>query len=115
MSLLETLSYLGDTANDMTEDQLRLFEQCAVQIDQRYPDGGQAHRIALEGALSIIRGETELEAFSEAWRRARRLERIRMAGLTGAIIAAVGGGESELAVSELTGLNRATVRRALGK
>ena len=114
MSLLETLSYLGATADDMTEQQIRLFEQCAGQIHQRYPEGG-ARRIALEAALSLIRGEMQLDAISSGWRNSKRRERLQMAGLTGAIIAAVSGGESELAVSVRTGLNRATVRRALGK
>ena len=115
MSLLETLSYLGHTADDMTEQQIRLFEQCAGQIHQRYPEGGGARRIALEAALSLIRGEMQLDAISSGWRNSKRRERLQMAGLTGAIIAAVSGGESELAVSVRTGLNRATVRRALGK
>lgn len=115
MSLLETLSYLGDTANDMTEQQIRLFEQCAGQVDQRYPEGGEVHRVALEAALELIRGEAQLDAISSGWRDWKRRERMQMARLTGAIIAAVSGGESELAVAVRTGLNRATVRRALGK
>jgi hypothetical protein len=115
MSLLDTLSYLGDTANDMTEQQIRLLEVCAAQVGQRYPDDDEARRMALEAALAIIRGKTQLDALSNGWRTSKRLERAQMAMLTGAVIAAVNGGESELAVSVRTGLNRATVRRALGK
>lgn len=115
MSLLDTLSYLGDTATDMTEQQIRLFEACAAQIEQRYPEGDTTQRLALEAALALIRGETPLDAVSAGWRTSKRRERQEMARLTGAIIAAVNGGESELAVAVRTGLNRATVRRALGK
>lgn len=115
MSLLETLSYLGATANDMTEQQIRLFELCAGQIEQRYPEGDNTQRLALESALALIRGEMPLDSVSASWRNSKRRERQEMARLTGAIIAAVNGGESELAVSVRTGLNRATVRRALGK
>lgn len=115
MTLLETLVYLGDTANDLTEQQIRLFGMCATQIEQRYPDGTDARRVALDAALEVIRGESTVDSISESWRSARRRERLQMAGLTGAIIAAVNGGESELSVAVRTGLNRNTVRRALGK
>lgn len=57
----------------------------------------------------------ELDQAVEAWRKAKRTERARMADLDLAIKAASARGMSERAIMTATGLNRNTVRRALGK
>lgn len=49
------------------------------------------------------------------WRRAKATERERMADLYTAIRAAVDAGVSEVEAGKIAGVDRGTVRRALGK
>lgn len=56
-----------------------------------------------------------LTAAGKAWGRAKALERDRMADLHLAIQSAVEGGMSEVEAARVAGVDRGTVRRALGK
>ena len=58
--------------------------------------------------------ETELRKLANAWRRAQRTERERMAALSEAINRAAAE-MSEAEIVRVTGVNRVTVRKAMGK
>lgn len=59
--------------------------------------------------------EAALVRAGKAWRAAKNTERAKMARLYEAIRAAAASGTSEVSISKLAGLDRMTVRRALGK
>ena len=61
------------------------------------------------------REDDTLEGVAAEWARARAAERDAMARLTGAIIAAAVQGQPETTIAERAGVNRLTVRKALGK
>ena len=60
-------------------------------------------------------GDSTLEVIADNWRRAKSMERDAMARLTGAIIASAVQGQPETVIAERAGVNRLTVRKALGK
>ena len=70
---------------------------------------------AMSGAIRVLLGDDTLEGLSAAWQRARAAERDAMARLTGAIIASAVQGQPETVIAERAGVNRLTVRKALGK
>lgn len=57
----------------------------------------------------------ELTKAGKRWHAAKSRERTLAAELYAAIVQAVEGGMSEVQAAELAGVNRLTVRRALGK
>ena len=59
--------------------------------------------------------DTALAAIAKKWHAAKARERARAVELYAAIVQAVEGGMSEVQAAELAGVNRLTVRRALGK
>ena len=52
---------------------------------------------------------------AKKWHKAKETERVAMVGLYAAISAAAQGGMSESAIARQAGVDRMTVRRALGK
>lgn len=58
---------------------------------------------------------TRLEAVGKRWNAAREKERALAAELYGAIREAVEGGMTEAEAARVAGVDRMTVRRALGK
>ena len=69
---------------------------------------------SVEMAIQAI-GDSTLEVIADNWRRAKSMERDAMARLTGAIIASAVQGQPETVIAERAGVNRMTVRKALGK
>jgi len=57
----------------------------------------------------------DLAKIARKWHTAKDRERALAAELYAAIVQAVAGGMSEVQAAELAGVNRLTVRRALGK
>ena len=70
--------------------------------------------MSVEMAIQAI-GDSTLEVIADNWRRAKSMERDAMARLTGAIIASAVQGQPETVIAERAGVNRLTVRKALGK
>ena len=91
-------------------------------IAARYPgrDHGQhpdedAMGEAMNGALMVLVGDATVEGLAQEWSRARVAERDAMGRLTGAVIATADAGVAETVIAERSGLNRRSVRLALGK
>jgi len=57
----------------------------------------------------------ELGKVADRWRKARERERALAVELYAAIVAAVNSGMSEVEAARVAGVDRMTVRRALGK
>ena len=70
---------------------------------------------AMSGAIRVLLGDDTLEGLAQEWSRARVAEREAMGRLTGAVIATADAGVAETVIAERTGLNRRSVRLALGK
>ena len=122
MERYELEAWLGPAADDMTPEQIDTFAGMVDQIDTRYPgrDHGQhpdeeAAGEAMAGALMILLGDDELAGIAREWSDRRLAERAAMARLTGAIIATRATGKPETEIAAEAGLNRRTVRLALGK
>lgn len=120
MQPYELDAWLGDT--ELTEDQRAAFERMIDMIAARYPgrDHGQhpdedAMGEAMNGALMVLVGDATVEGLAQEWSRARVAERDAMGRLTGAVIATADAGVAETVIAERSGLNRRSVRLALGK
>ena len=118
----ELTAWLGPAADDMTPEQIDAFAAMVDQIADRYPgrENGQhpdeeAMGEAMVGALSVLLADDTLVAITQEWATKRRAERDAMARVTGAIIASRAAGKLETEIAAESGLNRGTVRKALGK
>ena len=106
--------YLGDFADDLTDEQIDRLEATAEQIAGRYhPDMTDERMAALNAAGMVAFGDSTLGALADEWRAARERERAAMAALTGAILYA-SGEMSQAEIVTATQVNRMTIRKALG-
>ena len=113
MQPYELDAWLGDT--ELTAEQRTTLESAIDYLNTRYADDEDAVGEGMGGALMVILGDDTLEGVAAEWARARAAERDAMARLTGAIIAAAAQGQPETTIAERAGVNRMTVRKALGK
>ena len=113
MQPYELDAWLGDT--ELTAEQRTTLEDAIDHLTSRYADDGDAVGEGMSGALMVIVGDDTLEGVAGEWARARAAERDAMARLTGAIIASAVQGQPETTIAERAGVNRLTVRKALGK
>lgn len=113
MQPYELDAWLGDT--DLTVEQRATLEDAIDRLTTRYAGEDDAVGEGMGGALMVILGDDTLEGIAGEWARARAAERDAMARLTGAIIASAVQGQPETVIAERAGVNRLTVRRALGK
>ena len=113
MQPYELDAWLGDT--DLTAEQRGAFEGAIDRLNARYAGDEGAVGEGMGGALMVILGDDTLERIAGEWSRARAAERDAMARLTGAIIAEAVQGVPETTIAQRTGVNRLTVRKALGK
>lgn len=67
------------------------------------------------GAVCTELINEDLKRVAKKWHKAKEAERVAMFGLYAAISAAAQGGMSESAIARQAGVDRMTVRRALGK
>ena len=113
MQPYELDAWLGDT--DLTPEQRTTLESAIDNLTNRYAGDEDAVGEGMGGALMVILGDDTLEGIAAEWARARAAERDAMARLTGAIIASAVQGQPETTIAEWAGVNRMTVRKALGK
>ena len=113
MQPYELDAWLGDA--ELTAEQRTTLESAIDHLNARYAGDEDAVGEGMGGALMVILGDDTLEGVAAEWARARAAERDAMARLTGAIIAEAVQGEPETTIAQRTGVNRMTVRKALGK
>lgn len=100
--------------NDDQRDALEWADRRATDL---YPDDDMAseREQVLSGAMQYIAGDTTPEQIKSAIEAARHALSQTMDQARGLIIAADFAGVPETQIADLTGLNRMTVRAALGK
>ena len=107
-------AWLGPALEQMTDEQLKAFDDAARQIFDRYPateDDPDAATGALSGALMVILGDDTLDGLGGAYRQAVEAASEAHGRLIGAVIASRDLGPSE--VSRRSGLSRVSVTKAL--
>lgn len=110
----ELTAWLGPVeATDEQRDAIMRADN-AIQARYPHPDADDDRTAALTAAVTVIVGDDTLRHIGEQWRAARRVEREAMAALTGAISAS-STTMTEVAMAAESGVNRATIRKALGK
>lgn len=120
MSRYDAIAWLGDFATYATDEQIDTLTAAFARVDDRYPEDfpgemAGARGNAASGAGYIVLGDATLAELADAWSRARAVERAAMETLTGALIASAELGMSEMDMQRATGLNRGTIRKAVGK
>ena len=107
-------AWLGPALEQMTDEQLKAFDDAARQIFDRYPaieDDPDAATEALSGALMVILGDDTLDGLGGAYRQAVEAASEAHGRLIGAVIASRDLGPSE--ISRQSGLSRVSVTKAL--
>ena len=106
-------AWLGPALEQMTDEQLEVFDDAARQIFDRYTtdDDGPGRAEALSGALMVILGDDTLDGLGGAYRQAVEAASEAHGRLIGAVIASRDLGPSE--ISRRSGLSRVTVTKAL--
>lgn len=111
------LVWLGPVADELTDEQFdRLFRE-AKTIEARWPDPGDSdlRGAALSAAVQLMLGETSLDQARE------QLVAARIAARRASVVAqqlatmAVGDGVPESHAAAAAGIDRMTLRKALGK
>lgn len=110
-------AWLGDARADLTDEQYTRLLDEAVALDERYPDPDDAddYQAALSATMQCILGETSPEDAGGRLRRARAEAHEAMVVAQTLARLAVLDGVSEVRAAALCGLDRMTVRKALGK
>lgn len=109
--------WLGPAADEMTADQIARFHAEAERIDARYPDPDEQDErdAALSAVVQYLLGETRPTDAGRALTAARMAEAHAMAASQQIAVMAVADGMSEVKAAEACGIDRNTLRRALGK
>lgn len=123
MEQCEVEAWLGPAVEEMSDREIAAFAASVEKIDEALPvpadgepeDVADEREAAMSAALQVQLGETTLEEVSQNLVIARAKVARAMAAVKGAVIAAAAGGASETELAARTGLNRSTVRAALGK
>lgn len=113
----EMRGLLGPAYDDTTPDQRALIDRACDTLDRRWPgvDYTDIRTTAMNGMLEVVLGDTTDTDIAADWIKTRDAEEAARARLTGAIIAAREGGESEHSIAARLHVNRGTVRKALAK
>ena len=110
-------AYLGDFAQETTEEQKGELKEALALVESRFPDedADDDRRDAGNAATQIILRDSTVKEIVDEWFTLRRRERSAWAGAVGAIVALNVQGVSENQIAQETGISRDTVRKALGK
>ena len=115
MDINDLNNYLGHAASEATEDQKEEMLAAAEVIDRVYPDrDGDDNADAFSAAVQVILGDSTTETLVDEWKTAMANVATANTLMRGALAVEVSRA-SELAVAEKFGLNRGTVRKAVGK
>ncbi|GGA62626.1 hypothetical protein GCM10011490_11310 [Pseudoclavibacter endophyticus] len=114
MTTRDLISWLGHAQPN--DEQLDAINAAADAAERIYPleQAGEREDV-LSGATQVILGDTTLDQLAAKLGTARRAKAQAMDRLRGAIIAAAHAGVSESEIARRAGVNRMTVRAALGK
>jgi hypothetical protein len=111
------MTWLGPAADDLTAEQIERVATEARRIDQRYPSGDDdpGCEAALSAAVQYLLGETSAEEVNRALIEARRRERAAYMAAEQIAVMLVGDGTPEATAARQAGIDRMSLRKALGK
>lgn len=112
MERYEIDAWLGDAADQLTDDQKTELARIAADLADRYEDSGDAQAAAFNAAAAYMLGDTNTDTAARTYRNAQQ---VRDEALAAAIQVATMSGLPETAAAEKIGINRRTIRRHLGK
>lgn len=117
MQRYEMDAWLGDAADDLTEDQIGRLMAEADRIDARYPDSdNEAERqAALTAAVQYLLGETRPTDAGQRLNTARGVQAEAMAASKQIAAMAVADGMSAVQAATATAIDRMTLLKVLGK
>lgn len=109
--------WLGDTAADLTTEQLDRLCAEADRIDARYPDPDEAdeRNAALSAAVQYLLGDADASTAGAELAAARAAAERAMVAAQQIAVMTVADGGSEAETARRIGVTRMTVRQALGK
>jgi GH24 family phage-related lysozyme (muramidase) len=110
-------AWLGPALDEMTEEQIDRMQQAADRIDDRYPDPDdeQEREAARIAACQYLLGETTIDDARESLLRVRVRAGEALAAAQQIAVMCVADGVSEAEAARRAGIDRMTVRKALGK
>ena len=112
-------AYLGDFADEMTDENKRVLQHVLDKLAQRWPSPDFTAEATEAGnaATRLAFGDSMPDEFAAEYRAAREAEQTAWLRLTGAIVwtALAEPTLSEQAIADRYGVTRMTVRKALAK
>ncbi|GAA2644476.1 hypothetical protein GCM10010399_92970 [Dactylosporangium fulvum] len=113
----DLMAWLGPAADELTAEQIDLVAEASREIDERYPDPDeQPERDAAQSAtVQYLLGETTPEDANRALIAARLAEARAYAAALQVAVMAHRSGTAEAAAARLAGVDRMSLRKALGK
>lgn len=110
-------AWLGPARDDLSDEQYERFAREADRIAARYPDADDADEssAALSATLAYLLGDSTPESVAEDLADARRRLSEAMAAAQQVAAMLVTDGRSEVRAAETMGIDRMTLRKALGK
>lgn len=112
----DLMAWLGPAAAELTPDQIRIVAEQAKLIEARIDADLQDERdAALSAVVQFLLGETDAEQAKRALIDARAAERRATAAAASVGAMLTLSGTSEVAAAAAVGIDRMTLRDALGK
>jgi hypothetical protein len=113
----DLIAWLGPAADDLTPDQIDRLHREAQRIYSRYPDPDdqELRDAALSAAVQWLLGDITLERAREELVSARIAAARASAAAQQVAVMAHGDGMPESRAAAAAGIDRMTLRRALGK
>lgn len=112
----DLIAWLGVAADELTEEQIETVAEQARSIDARiHPDLQDERDAALSAVVQFLLADTDAEQTKRDLMSARAAERRATAAAAQVGVMLVAQGVSEVAAAERVGIDRMTLRDALGK
>lgn len=113
----DLIEWLGDAAEDLTEAQMEILRERDKEIEALYPeeDARDEREAALSAVLMFLLADAEAEQVRRGLIEARAKARLALVAAGSYGVMLVRGGMSEVKAAEMVGIDRVTLRDALGK
>jgi hypothetical protein len=109
--------WLGPAAEELTAAQIECVVNEDRRLSERYPDPDEQreHEVALSATIQYLLGDTSAEEANRALVDARRREREAFVAAEQVAVMLHRDGTPEAAAARAVGIDRMSLRRALGK
>lgn len=107
--------WLGDAADDLTEEATERFLDIWHEVEGRYPDEEATQGAVLSAALQYLLGEATVQTAAVELAEARVAQRSALEAGKQIALMAIEDGMDEQEAAKVLGVARKTMRRAAGK